>query len=98
LETRFGQAGHVCTLFLWGDSVSTLLGIAMVFVRINPIKALFGASVVNGVLAPFLLVGILVVASNHKLMKRQPSPWLSSIVVGLTAAIMLIATGAMFFL
>src|SRR5207247_2345893 len=32
-------------------SLSTLLGIAMVFVRINPIKALFAASVINGVLA-----------------------------------------------
>jgi NRAMP (natural resistance-associated macrophage protein)-like metal ion transporter len=79
-------------------SVSTLLGIAMVFAKINPIKALFGASVINGVLAPFLLVGILVVASNRKLMQRQPSPWLSRIVVGFTAAIMLIAAGAMFFL
>jgi len=79
-------------------SVSTLLGIAMVFLKISPIKALFGASVINGVLAPFLLVGILVVASDRKLMERQPSPWLSRIVVGLTAAIMLIAVGAMFFL
>ena len=79
-------------------SVSTLLGIAMLFVKISPIKALFGASVINGVLAPFLLVGILVVASDRKLMQRQPSPWLSRIVVGLTAAIMLIAAGAMFFL
>jgi len=78
-------------------SVSTLLGIAMVFVKINPIKALFGAAVINGVLAPFLLIGILIVASNRKLMQRQPSPWLSRIVVGVTAAIMLIAAGAMFF-
>src|SRR6266550_8560412 len=79
-------------------SVSTLLGIAMLFLKISPIKALFGASVINGVLAPFLLVGILVLASDRKLMERQPSPWLSRIVVGLTAAIMLIAAGAMFFL
>jgi Mn2+/Fe2+ NRAMP family transporter len=79
-------------------SASTLLGIAMVFAKINPIKALFGASVINGVLAPFLLIGILIGASNRKLMQRQPSPWLSRIVVGLTAAIMLIAAGAMFFL
>jgi NRAMP (natural resistance-associated macrophage protein)-like metal ion transporter len=79
-------------------SASTLLGIVMVFVKINPIKALFGAAVINGVLAPFLLIGILIVASNRKLMQRQPSPWLSRIVVGLTAAIMLIAAGAMFFL
>jgi Mn2+/Fe2+ NRAMP family transporter len=38
---------------------ATLLWMAMVFVKINPIKALFGTSVINGVLAPFALVGIL---------------------------------------
>jgi Mn2+/Fe2+ NRAMP family transporter len=78
--------------------VSTLLGSAMVFVKINPIKALFGASVINGILAPFLLVGVLVIASNRTLMKRQPSPWLGRVLVGLTAVIMFIAAAAMFFL
>ncbi|PYL59482.1 MAG: iron transporter [Verrucomicrobia bacterium] len=77
--------------------VSTLLGIAMVFVKINPIEALFLASVINGVLAPFLLVAILIISSNRILMKRQPSPWMERILVGLTAVIMFIAAGAMFF-
>jgi Mn2+/Fe2+ NRAMP family transporter len=76
--------------------VSTLLGIAMVFLKINPIKALFWASVINGVLAPFLMVGILMASCNRSLMKRQPSHWLSRIVVGLTAAIMFVAAAAMF--
>jgi len=31
-------------------------------------------------------------------MQREPSPWLSRIVVGFTAAIMLVAAAAMFFL
>jgi Mn2+/Fe2+ NRAMP family transporter len=78
--------------------VSTLLGIAMVFVKINPIQALFWASLVNGILAPFLLVGVLIISSNRTLMKRQPSVWLERILVGLTATIMFIAAGAMFFL
>jgi Mn2+/Fe2+ NRAMP family transporter len=78
--------------------VSTLLGIALVFARVNPIKALFWASVINGVLAPFLLVGILIVSCDRKLMERQPSSWLSRVVVGITAAIMFGAAGAMFFL
>jgi NRAMP (natural resistance-associated macrophage protein)-like metal ion transporter len=76
--------------------VSTLLGIAMIFLKINPIKALFWASVINGVLAPFLLIGILMASCNRSLMKRQPSYWLSRIVVGLTAAIMFVAAVAMF--
>jgi len=78
--------------------VSTLLGIAMVFVKINPIQALFWASLINGILAPFLLVGVLIISSNRTLMKRQPSAWLGRILVGLTATIMFMAAGAMFFL
>jgi hypothetical protein len=39
--------------------------------------------VINGVLAPFLLVGILIAASDRKLMQGQPSSWLSRIVVGI---------------
>ena len=77
-------------------AVSTLLGMAMVFVKINPIKALFWASTINGVLAPFLLIGVLLVSCDRKLMKRQPSPWLSRVMVGLTAALMFIAAVAMF--
>jgi NRAMP (natural resistance-associated macrophage protein)-like metal ion transporter len=76
--------------------VATLLGIAMVFIKINPIKALFWASVINGVLAPFVLIGILIVSCDRKLMQRQPSPWLSRVMVGFTAALMFVAAVAMF--
>jgi NRAMP (natural resistance-associated macrophage protein)-like metal ion transporter len=40
--------------------LSALLGIGMDFARINPIKALFWTAIINGLLAPFLLVGILI--------------------------------------
>jgi len=68
----------------------------MVFLKINPIKALFWASVMNGLLAPFALVGILAISCDRKLMKHQPSSWLSRVIVGLTAALMFGAATAMF--
>ena len=49
--------------------LSTILGIALDVLSINPLKALFYTAVINGVLAPFLLVGILVAASDRKLMQ-----------------------------
>ena len=78
--------------------LSTLLGIALDVLNINPLKALFYTAVINGVLAPFLLVGILVAASDRKLMQGQPSSWLSRIIVGITALVMFAASAAMFIL
>jgi Mn2+/Fe2+ NRAMP family transporter len=63
----------------------------MVFVKINPVKALFWASTINGLLASFLLIGVLLVSCDRKQMQRQPSPWLSRVIVGLTAALMFLA-------
>ena len=77
---------------------STFVGILIDFANINPVRALFWTAVINGVLAPFLLVAILVAASDRKLMKAQPSSWLSRIVVGLTIVAMFGAAAAMFIL
>jgi NRAMP (natural resistance-associated macrophage protein)-like metal ion transporter len=77
---------------------STLLGIAMDFLSINPMKALFWTAIINGVLAPFLLVGVLVAASDRKLMEGQPSSWLSRITVGIITVLMFGAAAALFLL
>jgi NRAMP (natural resistance-associated macrophage protein)-like metal ion transporter len=77
---------------------STLLGIAMDFLNINPVKALFWTAVINGVLAPFLLVAILYVACDRKLMQGQPSSMLSRVVVAITTIAMFAAAIGMFVL
>ena len=68
---------------------STAIGIAMDFFSINPISALFWTAVINGVLAPFLLIGILAVARDKKIMQGQPSSKLSQVIVALTIVVML---------
>jgi Mn2+/Fe2+ NRAMP family transporter len=68
---------------------STVVGIAMDFIGINPVAALFWTAVINGCLAPFLLIGILLVARDRHIMHGQPSSTLSQIVVGFTIIIML---------
>ena len=77
---------------------SMLLGIGMDFLGVNPVKALFWTAVINGVLAPFLLVGVLIAASDRKLMRGQPSSWLSRIAVGVITLVMFGAAAAMFIL
>jgi Mn2+/Fe2+ NRAMP family transporter len=77
---------------------SMLLGIGMDFLGVNPVKALFWTAVINGVIAPFLLVGVLIAASDRKLMGGQPSSWLSRIAVGIITLAMFGAAAAMFIL
>ncbi len=76
--------------------LSTAAGIAMDFADVNPVKALFWSAVANGLLAPFLLVGILIVASDRKLMHGQPSSVLGRIAVGVTTLLMFGAAIGMF--
>jgi Mn2+/Fe2+ NRAMP family transporter len=78
--------------------VSIALGILLDLTRINPVRALYWTAVINGVLAPFLLVGILIAASDVDIMHGQPSSMLSRVVVALTALAMFVAAGAMFLL
>jgi Mn2+/Fe2+ NRAMP family transporter len=78
--------------------VSILVGMALNFAHINPIKALYWTAVINGLLAPFLLLGVAWAASDRKLMQQQPSSRLSLAVVLLTALAMLGAAAGMFIL
>ncbi|HEY0510976.1 MAG TPA: divalent metal cation transporter [Thermoanaerobaculia bacterium] len=75
---------------------STLLGVLLDFFSVNAIRILFWSAVINGLLAPFLLAGILVVAVDSKVMRGQPSSRLGTIVVGLTALLMFGAAVGMF--
>jgi NRAMP (natural resistance-associated macrophage protein)-like metal ion transporter len=75
---------------------STAAGIALDFADINPVQALYWSAVVNGLLAPFLLVGILVVACDRDCMHGQPSSLLGRFVVAVAALLMFGAAAGMF--
>ena len=70
----------------------------MDFANLNAVKALYWTAVINGLLAPFLLLGILIVASDRRIMRGQPSSPLGRVTVGLTTAAMFFAAFAMFVL
>jgi NRAMP (natural resistance-associated macrophage protein)-like metal ion transporter len=76
--------------------LSTAAGIALDFLNVNPIQALYWTAVLNGLLAPFLLVGILVVAGDRTSMQGQPSSILGRVAVALTAVLMFAAAVGMF--
>jgi Mn2+/Fe2+ NRAMP family transporter len=84
--------GHFSSMII----VSSLIGIALDFTDASPMKALFSAAVVNGLIAPFLLVGIVIVASDRKIMRNQPSSLPARLAVGVTALAMFGAATGMF--
>jgi Mn2+/Fe2+ NRAMP family transporter len=92
LDKKLKQARAFYILILF----STGVGVALDFIGINPVKALYWTAVINGLLAPFLLVAILIVASDKKLMQGQPSSRLGWIVVAITTLAMFAAGVAMF--
>jgi Mn2+/Fe2+ NRAMP family transporter len=77
-------------------AIATAAGMAMELVRLSPVKALYWAAIINGLLAPPLLAVILVVAVDRSLMVRQPSPALERALVAVTAVLMTAAAVAMF--
>jgi Mn2+/Fe2+ NRAMP family transporter len=76
--------------------LSTAAAVMLDFAGINPVKALFWTAVINGLLAPFLLVAILIVASDKKLMQGQPTSRIGWALVAITTLAMFGAGIAMF--
>jgi NRAMP (natural resistance-associated macrophage protein)-like metal ion transporter len=92
LNRKLRQARWFYALIL----VATAAGVGLDFIGINPVKALYWTAVINGLLAPFLLVAILIVAADKKLMQGQPSSRLGWVVVAITTIAMFTAGVAMF--
>lgn len=66
-------------------------GIGLDFLNINPIQALFWTAVINGMLAPFLITGIWLVARDRHLMKGEPSSRPVQLILIVTAITMFFA-------
>lgn len=92
LGRKFGRAPAFYSVIL----LSTIVAAALTFTKLDPVRALYWSAVINGLLSPFLLVTILIVAIDAKLMNGQPSPLPGWLVVAFTTLAMFIAGVAMF--
>jgi NRAMP (natural resistance-associated macrophage protein)-like metal ion transporter len=68
--------------------VATLVGMTINFLGINPIAALFWTAVINGVLAPPLLILIMLIANNRAIMGKRANGWVSNLLGWFTAVVM----------
>lgn len=77
-------------------ALATLGGVALNFIHIDPMRALYWAAVVNGLLAPPLMVVTMMIARNPRIMGRLTIPrhlvlggWLSTAVMWAVALLFL---------
>ena len=77
-------------------AAATLLGLALNFIHIDPIRALFWAAIINGVTAVPIMIVTMLLASNKKVMGKFGIP-ITLKVIGWTATIvMLLASIGLF--
>jgi len=80
--------------------LSVLVGLAINFLHIDPIKALIYSAVANGLVAPLILLMIVLISSNHKTMgqwvNRPSTKWAGLAVTGLMTLAGLAVTFSLF--
>jgi NRAMP (natural resistance-associated macrophage protein)-like metal ion transporter len=72
-------------------ALSTLVGMLIDFLGINPMSALFWTAVINGVISPPLLVIIMLVSNNKKVMGKRVNNPVTNIMGWLATAVMFAA-------
>jgi Mn2+/Fe2+ NRAMP family transporter len=71
--------------------VSTVLGVALNFTNVNPFQALFVSALINGILAPPLLVLVILVANRRTVMHARTNGALLNTIGWATTVLMSLA-------
>ena len=72
-------------------ALATVAGVAMNFMHLDPIRALFLSAVINGVVAPPLLLLIVLLGRDRAVMQRHVSGTLSLALTGIATVFMAVA-------
>ncbi len=76
-------------------AVATVAGVAINLVGIDPIHALFVTAIINGVVAPPLMVLIVLLGSDRAIMKSRTSGWMSRSLTWIATGVMSVAAIAL---
>ncbi len=91
LDEKPGRAKR----FYWTIAIATFVGLLIAFSGINPIKALFFTAIINGFVAPPLLLIIMLVSNNKAIMGKRVNNLATNIIGWATTAIMFAAAIAL---
>ncbi len=92
LERKPGEAVR----FYAAITAATLIGLAMNFLHIDPVKALFWAAILNGIVAAPLMAVIMVMASSRRVMGKLVIPTYLKAAGWIATAVMLCACAGLF--
>src|SRR5438034_1017929 len=76
-------------------AAATGAGVVMNFMHLDPIRALFVTAVINGIVAPPLLILIILLGADRRIMNRYRSGRLSLVLTGTAAGLMAVAAVAL---
>ena len=92
LSDKLSKAKGFYTVILF----SIIIGMSISFIGIDPIKALFYSQVLVGILTPFLLLLILLLANNKRLLGEHTNGWFDNF-FGTLAVVTMTVTSIGFF-
>lgn len=101
LKDFIGLRGSLRTRFRYRPTFYVILaaatvgGLVMNFVHLDPIRALFITAVINGVLAPPLLVLIVLLGRDRSVMRTHTSGWMSLTLTWIATIFMAVAAVVM---
>jgi Mn2+/Fe2+ NRAMP family transporter len=77
--------------------VATVVGMALNFLDVNPIKALFWSAIINGVVAAPVIVSMMLMSSSERVMGKfkiagplQYLGWATAATMGLSVVVMIV--------
>ncbi len=78
-------------------SGALVVSMAIALIHLDPIKLIFWANVLSGVLAPILVIYIIVIGNNRKIMHKQRLGFITNIGLVMTAIVMITAAILLFY-
>ncbi|TSC57996.1 MAG: Mn2+ and Fe2+ transporters of the NRAMP family [Candidatus Peregrinibacteria bacterium Greene0416_19] len=79
-------------------TLATVAGLLVNFIGVPPFRMLYAAAILNGIIAPPLLLIILLIANDRRIMGRQVNNSLSNVLGSLITLLMALAAVALFVL
>jgi Mn2+/Fe2+ NRAMP family transporter len=76
-------------------AIATLVGVLINFIGVNPIQALFWTAVINGVIAPPLLLVIMLISNNKRVMGHRVNSGFTNFIGWTATAILFLAAAGM---